>query len=326
MSGAKSKIVVTGAAGFIGMHLCEHLVAQGFDVVGIDNLKPAYGGPWSRLRKERLESSLGLQIIQMDLADTSRLSELIELFTGSTVVHLAAWPGVKSSHENPVDCVRANILAFANVAEAVAQAKAERFLFASSSSVYGDLGVNEAVREEQATGTNVKSLYASTKWMNEQLGKSQSESNGIPTIAMRFFSVVGEFVRPDMACWKFYKSTDEGLPVTLHGANGGARNFTYVKDAVAIVQKLIEAPLVGFEAVNVTCGEPIETITMLNEIEKNLGRSSERTVIKTPDYDIEKSWADLTKVEALTGHTSQTPIATVVERFSRWYTLNAKDN
>ena len=321
----KRRVVVTGAAGFIGMHLCELLVEQGYEVVGIDNLKPAYGGPWSQLRKARLETNCGIQILEMDLADMSRRPELVSLFKDSVVVHLAAWPGVKSSHEFPVECVSTNVLGFANVVEAVAQAKSHRFLFASSSSVYGDLGVKEAVREDQATGKNLKSFYASTKWMNEQLGKSQAIATGIPTVAMRFFSVVGEFGRPDMACWKFYRSTDEGIPVTLHGANGGGRNFTYVRDAVAIVRRLIESDSTGFEAVNVTCGEPIETIAMLNAIEKMLGKSSERTVIPTPDYDIEKSWADLTKIEAMTGHTSQTPIETVIERFSDWYTLNVKE-
>lgn len=316
----KKKVVVTGAAGFIGMHLTELLLNQNFEVLGIDNLKPSYGGDWSKLRKDYLENRFQFKIHVLDLAVNSNLGELAELMRNSDfVIHLAAWPGVRFSQTNPYEYCKANLNAFSNVLEAVKETNPKKFLFASSSSIYGDLGSHGAVKENQATGLNLKSFYAATKWSNELLAQQHQVITKIPTVALRFFTVFGEFGRPDMAYWNFLENTFLGQPINLYGQTGGSRNYTYVKDAVSIVSKLLSSEVSGYEAVNVSCGEPLDTIKMLEIIGNAVGKEPRIKISDRPSVDVEKTWADLAKIESLIGHTSQTSPDGAIGNFVNWY-------
>lgn len=316
----KKKVFVTGAAGFIGMHLTDLLLSQNFEVVGIDNLKPSYGGNWSKLRKDYLENKSLFKIHELDLAINSNLGELTELMSNSDcVIHLAAWPGVRFSQTNPYEYSQANLNAFGNVLEAVKETNPNKFLFASSSSIYGDLGSQGAVTENQATGLNLKSFYAATKWSNELLAQQHQVITQIPTVALRFFTVFGEFGRPDMAYWNFLENTLLGQPINLYGQTGGSRNYTYVKDAVSIVSKLLSSEVSGYEAVNVSCGEPMETIKMLEMIGTAVGKKPKIEITARPTVDVEKTWADLKKIESLTGRSSQTPPDEAIRNFVIWY-------
>lgn len=316
----KKKVVITGAAGFIGMHLTELLLNQNFEVVGIDNLKPSYGGDWSKLRKDYLESKFPFNIHLLDLAVNSNLGVLTELMRNSDyIIHLAAWPGVRFSQSNPYEYSQANLNAFGNILEAVKETKPKKFLFASSSSIYGDLGSQGAVTENQATGLNLKSFYAATKWSNELLAQQHQLITQVPSIALRFFTVFGEFGRPDMAYWNFLENTYLGQPISLYGPTGGSRNYTYVKDAVNIVFKLLSSDVSGYEAVNVSCGEPMETIKMLEMIGASIGKKPKIEITARPKVDVEKTWADLKKIERLTGSSSQTPPNEAINNFVSWY-------
>ncbi len=316
----KKKVTVTGAAGFIGMHLTDLLLSQNFEVVGIDNLKPSYGGNWSKLRKDYLENKFPIKIQELDLAVNSNLGELIASMKNSDyVIHLAAWPGVRFSQTNPYEYSQANLNAFNNVLEAIKETKPHKFLFASSSSIYGDLGSNGAVKENQATGLNLKSFYAATKWSNELLAQQHQAITQIPSIALRFFTVFGEFGRPDMAYWNFLENTYLEQPISLYGKTGGSRNYTYVKDAVNIVSKLLSSDITGFEAINVSCGKPMETIKMLEILGSAIGKEPKIEITDRPSVDVEKTWADLTKIESLTGNTSQTPTDEAISNFVNWY-------
>ena len=316
----KKKVVVTGAAGFIGMHLTELLLNRNFEVVGIDNLKPSYGGNWSKLRKDYLENKFQIKIQELDLANNSNLEELTQFMRNSDfVIHLAAWPGVRFSQTNPHEYSQANLNAFGNVVEAVRETRPEKFLFASSSSIYGDLGSHGAVREIEATGLNLKSFYAATKWSNELLAQQHQIITQIPSVALRFFTVFGEFGRPDMAYWNFLENTYLGQPISLYGPTGGSRNYTYVKDAVNIVFKLLSSDVSGYEAVNVSCGEPMETIEMLNLLGFSIGKEPIIEITERPTVDVEKTWADLTKIESLAGITLQTPPGEAINNFVNWY-------
>lgn len=307
------------------MHLTELLLSQNFDVVGIDNLKPSYGGNWSKLRKEYLESKFPLQIQEIDLAIDSNLHKLNDLMIGSDyVIHLAAWPGVRFSQTKPFEYSQANLNAFCNVLEAVKEIKPKKFLFASSSSIYGDLASQGAVKESQANGLNLKSFYAATKWSNEILAQQHQVITKIPTIALRFFTVFGENGRPDMAYWNFLENTYLGQPISLYGSTGGSRNYTYVKDAVNIVLKLLSADVSGYEAVNVSCGEPMETIEMLKLLGNAVDKEPLIEITERPSVDVEKTWADLTKIESLAGITTQTPPDEAINNFVNWYLKEIK--
>ena len=317
------KIVVTGAAGFIGSHFTEALIESGsFDVLAIDSFTPAYDSKWCFERARRIESNSGVKIKQLDLS-TAPIVEIVDSFKDAfAVIHLAAWPGVRTSQINPDAYSKNNINAFCNVLEAIKISKPHLFMFASSSSIYGDLGVSGAVKEEQATGKNLRSYYAATKWANEILAKSHHAITAIPTVALRFFTVYGEYGRPDMAYWTFAKNIIQGEEVQLYGETGGSRNFTYINDTVEILLSLLNVDHKGFEAFNVSAGEPSETINLLNELSINLALPAKIEVIERPDVDVEKTWADLKKIQSYVGTTTVTPLSEGISRFSQWFLSN----
>lgn len=314
------KIVVTGAAGFIGSHLTTGLLNSGFfDVVALDSFAPAYDPNWCLRRAGILEAKFDTRIQCIDLATVSPVA-LAETFQeASAVIHLAAWPGVRSSQLYPIDYSRNNLVAFCNVLEAIKISKPELFMFASSSSIYGDTGISGPVSEDQATGKNLRSYYAATKWANEILAKSHCDITNVPTIALRFFTVYGEYGRPDMAYWTFAKKILEGSEVQLYGETGGSRNFTYIDDTVEILSRLLKIQHVGFEALNISAGQPSQTIEMLNRLSQELGKQARVRITERPSVDVEKTWADLHKIQKYVGLTMATPLDVGISKFSKWF-------
>jgi UDP-glucuronate 4-epimerase len=314
------KVVVTGAAGFIGSHLARSLLLDPkVEVVGIDNLKPAYGGEWGQKRLRHLMQFPNFFFLEIDLV-RSTPEELKKVILGAhSVIHLAAWPGVRFSQECPLEYSRANITGFTNILEAVRLAKPRQFLFASSSSVYGDLGVNGAVKESDATGNNLKSYYASTKWANEILAKAYTNLSKVPTMGLRFFTVYGEAGRPDMAYWGFLEKIISDEPINLYGAKGGSRNFTYIKDCVEILLRLIECDFNDFSTVNVAAGGPIDTIDFIRPVYDLVGHELKLNIVDRPSVDVEKTWADLSKLNELIGPIEPTPPSVGLYNFYNWY-------
>jgi UDP-glucuronate 4-epimerase len=319
------KVLITGSAGFIGMNLARHLVQNNYEVIGVDNFKPSYGGDWSKKRSDFLVEEIGLKTFEIDLSDKSSLITLVDLCQDiEIVIHLAAWPGVRLSQEKPNQYSEANIVAFANILELVRIAKPKKFLFASSSSVYGDLGINGPVSEESALGNNLKSFYAVTKWANELLASHYQKITNVPTVALRFFTVFGEFGRPDMAYWTFLDKMLKSESINLYGHNGGRRNYSYIKDVVKIVTQLIETEIIGFEAVNVASGPSLETKTFLHQLASCIKVKPEINLVSRPSIDVEATWSDQEKITKLIGSVPSTPIEESVENFVRWFTLGPK--
>jgi UDP-glucuronate 4-epimerase len=317
----RNQVVVTGAAGFIGMHLVENLTRKGFQVVGIDSFRSAYGGVLCNVRSDYLKQSFDLNLQRLDVADSANLQALVSLFTDSlSVIHLAAWPGVRQSQLLPNEYSKSNLTGFANVLEAVRIAKPRQFMFASSSSIYGDLGISGAVKEDSATGQSLRSYYAATKWANEILAQQYAQISEVPTIALRFFTVFGEYGRPDMAYWSFLEKTLEGKTIDLYGENGGVRNFTYVKDCVEAVSKLVDVTALGFLPVNIALDNPRETIDLLNILSKAAGKPPQIQIVKRPIEDVEKTWADQSLLRTLIGDLEPTPLETAVSNFVEWFT------
>ncbi len=318
------KIVVTGAAGFIGSHLVRSLLSNpDFEVIGIDNLQPAYGGNWSKVRYEILSAYSNFTFLELDLFQTGA-DQLKGIFEGAySVIHLAAWPGVRASQEIPFEYSKANLTGFTNILEAVRIAQPRQFLFASSSSVYGDLGSGGPVKESDATGKNVKSYYAATKWVNEILAQSYASISEVPTAGLRFFTVYGEGGRPDMAYWTFLEKINAGKPINLYGQTGGSRNFTYIQDAIEILLRLIDCNLPEYIALNIAAGEPISTIEFVRSLAKIANRELIINVVERPGVDVEKTWADLSALTSLLGVIKPTPTDIGLKNFYSWYTENS---
>jgi UDP-glucuronate 4-epimerase len=316
----ENRVVVTGAAGFIGMHLIEKLLRQGVSVVGVDNFQPAYGGSLCKQRSEYLKSSFGFEVKELDLTNSHAVSTFGKLIENvDSVIHLAAWPGVRQSQVSPYRYSLANIVAFTNVLEAVKNSRPKQFMFASSSSVYGDLGNGGAVNEELAHGNNVRSYYASTKWANEILARQYNTITEIPTIALRFFTVYGEFGRPDMAYWTFLQRLIADSTIELYGENGGKRNFTYVKDCVEAVARLVHVKITGYLALNIAAGSPVETKSLLECLSATLGKEPKTEVVDRPSVDVTSTWADLTRLHSLVGEIEPTPMFSAISDFVHWY-------
>lgn len=314
------KIVVTGAAGFIGMHLTQELLEDGYQVTCIDNLNPAYAKVFAEKRSEFLSRNYSVKLFDLDLSSESNLQTLQGLCDNSrAIIHLAAWPGVRQSQLVPHEYATANLTAFSNILETVRGVKPELFIFASSSSVYGDLGNFGPVQETQATGNNLKSFYAATKWSNEVLARQHHQITGIPTLALRFFTVYGEFGRPDMAYWTFLENILANKAISLYGETGGMRNFTYVKDVTATLIKIVESDITGFEALNIAIDEPVSTRVFLEKLSIAAGIRPKIEVVPRPSVDVASTWADKTKLIEMIGDVKPTPLEEGIFRFVNWY-------
>ncbi len=314
------RIGITGAAGFIGMHLTESLLKAGHVVVGIDSLQPAYGGDLSKMRAEYLEKKHKFRISVLDIAECEQ-NDLFNSLSGcEIVVHLAAWPGVRQGQLLPAVYAKNNVLAFSKMLEAMRKLKPKHFLYASSSSIYGDLAQQGPVIESDASGLNLKSYYAATKWMNETEARATQELVDFPITALRFFTVYGPWGRPDMAYWSFLEKIKKHEEISLYGETGGSRNFTYIAECVDILARLIDLPLSPeHRSINIACGEPDETITFLNAIANSAKSPAKIKVVARPKVDVEKTWADLGKISGLVTLPKQTPLPEGVANFVSWY-------
>ena len=314
------KIGVTGAAGFIGMHLTDSLLTNGYEVVGIDSLNPAYGGDLSVHRADYLRQVHNFEVHVLDISE-NKILDLIKLFDNcAVVVHLAAWPGVRQSQLVPNLYAKNNVTAFSNILEVIRKIKPKHFMYASSSSIYGDLAKNGPVRETDASGLNLKSYYAATKWMNETESRAFQELVEFPITALRFFTVYGPWGRPDMAYWSFLEKIKNNQEISLYGETGGSRNFTYIKDSVKILVNLIEADMTAeHRALNIACGDPDETIKLLKMIAISAKSVPKIRVVERPKVDVEKTWADLQSISELIDIPEQTPLSSGVSEFVSWY-------
>jgi UDP-glucuronate 4-epimerase len=314
------KIGVTGAAGFIGMNLTESLLRYGHEVIGIDSLNPAYGGNWSDMRATYLKTQFDFNITHLDISDCDTHEITRALFECEVIVHLAAWPGVRQGQLLPALYAKNNVLAFSKILEVIRTLKPKHFLYASSSSVYGDLAQQGPVNESDATGLNLKSYYAATKWINETEARASQELVDFPMTALRFFTVYGPWGRPDMAYWNFLEKIKKNEEVSLYGETGGSRNFTYIADCVDILTKLIDAKLsADHRSINIACGEPDETIKFLNAIADCVKLPPRIKVVPRPKVDVEKTWADLSKIGSLVALPKQTPLSDGVANFVAWH-------
>ena len=314
------RILVTGASGFIGFTLVKKLIQSGFtDVIGIDNFSAPYGSHHCDRRAAVLERNFQFRIHKLDLIDKSSFQSLYKLAPFDYIIHLAAWPGVRFGQEKPSYYYRNNVNAFGNVLEFVNEVKPSKFLFASSSSVYGNQGTSGPVRENELSARDLRSFYATTKLMNEISARSYAEISKVPTIALRFFTVYGPEGRPDMAYWKFLAGILKDEVLELYGTDGGMRSFTYVDDVVDAVQIILRSNIKDYQALNIASSLPGKTFELVQLMGEITGIAPKVRVIDRPPYDVDITHADLTLLDEFAGERQETSISNGLRKFVEWY-------
>jgi UDP-glucuronate 4-epimerase len=313
-----SRVLVTGAAGFIGSHLVEALAAQGDEVVGMDNFDPFYPRAMKERNLAEIGRPRGFTFREQDLLDVDAMQAL--LTPDTIIVHLAAKAGVRPSLADPVGYARANVTGTAAVLEAARQAGVTRIVFGSSSSVYGDS--TPVPFREDAVAVAPVSPYAATKRAAELLLNSVAPIYGFRATSLRFFTVYGPRQRPDLAIHAFTRKMVEGRTLTLFGDGTQARDYTYCDDIVAGVLSAIAwtatAPL-GMETFNLGGSRPVVTEAMVAEIAGALGIQPKVEWAPMQPGDVQRTAADLTKSTAILGYEPRTPFPEGIRRFVRWF-------
>jgi UDP-glucuronate 4-epimerase len=316
------KVLVTGAAGFIGMHLALRLKRDGATVTGVDNFDPYYDVGLKRARADRLGAA-GVTCDTVDLA-TDATGELLRRGEFSHVVHLAAQPGVRYSLVNPGAYLRNNVDAFGAVLEGCRHAAVAHLVYASSSSVYG---ANHTLpfSEEQNVDHPV-SLYAATKKANELMAHSYSHLYALPTTGLRFFTVYGPWGRPDMAPMLFTRAILAGEPISVFNYGDMQRDFTYVDDIVeGVVRVLARPPRAGpagsapYAIYNIGNHRAVQLEAFIAELERLLGRRAIKHYLPLQPGDVPTTFASIARLAAATGFAPTTPLSEGLARFVAWY-------
>jgi UDP-glucuronate 4-epimerase len=329
-----SKILVTGAAGFIGMHVAQRLLARGDRVVGLDNLNDYYDPQLKQARLARLTPRPGFRFVQLDVADRSGIERLFAEGRFDRVVHLAAQAGVRYSLQNPHAYVDSNLVGFTNLLEGCRRGRVGHLVYASSSSVYG--GNTRMPFSEHDNIDHPVSLYAATKKANELMSHTYSHLYGLPTTGLRFFTVYGPWGRPDMALFLFTKAILEGRAIDVFNHGRMVRDFTFIDDIAEGVVRVLDRPAtadpaydasrpdparsnVPYRVFNIGNSDPVPLMDFIEAIEHALGRSAQKNFLPLQDGDVPATSADVSELAAWTGFRPATAVRDGVSRFVDWY-------
>ncbi|CAL1691009.1 UDP-N-acetylglucosamine 4-epimerase [Brevundimonas subvibrioides] len=314
-------VIVTGAAGFIGMHVAERLLAAGGTVIGVDNFNDYYDPILKRLRAERLAAYPAFRMVEADIADPRAMADLVSDNGVKRVIHLAAQAGVRYSIDNPFAYERSNLAGHLSILEACRHGGVEHLVYASSSSVYGDRPLDGAgFREDDPTVSPV-SLYAATKRSCELLSQSYATLYGFPQSGLRFFTVYGPMGRPDMAYFSFTEKIMRGDPIEVYGEGRMARDFTYIDDIVDGILGVLENPPAagGHEVYNIGNSKPVGLMDMISTLERALGREAVKIMRPMQPGDVTATYADITKLHDLIGYQPKVELADGLPRFVEWW-------
>ena len=316
----QNPILVTGAAGFIGFHVARRLLQGGHQVVGFDNLNPYYDPMLKQARLAQLSDQAGFTFVEGDLAHQASVQKLFADHGFSRVVNLAAQAGVRYSMVNPQAYGDSNLTGFLNILEGCRHAEVGHLLYASSSSVYGERPIDGPFREQDALEVPA-SLYAATKRAGELMSATYSELYGLSQTGLRFFTVYGPWGRPDMAVYAFTRKILGGEPIEVYGQGDMARDFTYIDDIVDGVMGVIDNPAAPGEhrLYNIGDSRPIGLMRMIEVLELELGKKAEKVFLDKQPGDVGATYADISRLKALTGYSPQVPLEEGVTRFADWY-------
>lgn len=310
------KILVTGGAGFIGSHLVERLLARGDEVTVLDNLNDYYDPAVKRKNIAPSLKSAGMNFIEGDILDTSALDRIFKAVSFDVIVHMAARAGVRPSIQQPLLYEQVNCQGTLNMLEAAKKHKVKRFVFASSSSVYGN--VKEVPFREDARIDRPVSPYAATKAAGELYCFNYHHLYGISCTALRFFTVYGPRQRPDMAIHKFTALIEKGEPAPFFGDGETARDYTYYTDIIDGVIAAVDKDL-GFEIINLGESRTTKLSELVGIIEKYLGKKAKLNRLPLQPGDVVTTCADVSKARRLLGYNPSTTVAEGVKKFVEWY-------
>ncbi|PVM89932.1 protein CapI [Caulobacter radicis] len=314
-------VIVTGAAGFIGMHVVERLLDRGETVIGVDVFNAYYDPALKDARAARLEGRPGFTMIRMDIAEHEALLALVQSSGARRIVHLAAQAGVRYSIDNPFAYERSNLAGHLSVLEACRHGGVEALVYASSSSVYGERPLaGEGFKETDPAEAPV-SLYAATKRSCELLSQSYASLYGFPQAGLRFFTVYGPWGRPDMAYFSFTQKILRGEPIEVYGEGRMARDFTYIDDIVDGIVGVLDnpPPRGGHEVYNIGDSNPVGLMDMIAALEAAIGRQAEKVFLPMQPGDVPATYADVSKLHALTGYKPKVGVEEGLQRFAAWY-------
>ncbi|MGN6222320.1 NAD-dependent epimerase [Pseudoxanthomonas sp.] len=328
------RILITGAAGFIGSTLAHRLLDRGDEVLGYDNLNPYYDPRLKQARLDRLLPQPGFRFVNAALEDRTALEQAFDGFRPQRVVNLAAQAGVRYSLENPHAYIDSNIVGFTNILEACRHRRVEHLVYASSSSVYGANRKLPFAVEDSVD--HPVSLYAASKKANELMAHTYSHLFDLPTTGLRFFTVYGPWGRPDMALFLFTRKILSGEPIDVFNHGRHTRDFTYIDDIVEGVIRtldrvpgpdpaydpLLPSPATSsapYRVYNIGNHQPVELLRYIEVLEDCLGRKAERNLLPLQPGDVPDTYADVSALSRDTGYAPSTPIETGVRRFVNWY-------
>ena len=328
-------VLITGTAGFIGFHLAQLMLDEGFRVVGYDGMTDYYDVALKQRRHQILLQNQNFTCTEGMLEDNALLSQVCDEAKPDIIIHLAGQAGVRYSLENPRSYMESNVMGTFNVIECARRHEVAHLLMASTSSVYG--AITEMPFAEVQRADTPLTLYAATKRANEHMGHCYAHLWKIPTTMFRFFTVYGPYGRPDMALFKFVKAGLNGEAIDVYGHGRQARDFTYVTDLVRGIRLLADVPPVQpdsaddiadgdslshaapFRVVNIGNGTKVPLMEFISAIEDALGVELKKTFMEMQKGDVHETWADNSLLRQLTGYTPQTDVAEGVRHFVTWY-------
>ena len=328
------KLLLTGAAGFIGFHTAQILLARGDEVVGLDNLNDYYDVSLKQARLAILQKSPNFRFVQLDVADRPNVAALFAQEKFQRVIHLAAQAGVRYSIQNPLAYIDSNVVGFANILEGCRHNAVEHLVYASTSSVYG-ANTNMPFSVHQNVDHPL-SFYAATKKANELMAHTYAHLYQLPVTGLRFFTVYGPWGRPDMALFLFTKNILAGKPIDVFNYGNHRRDFTYVDDIAQGVVRAMDRPAqpnpnwnsdapdpgtskAPYRLYNIGNNQPVELMRYIECIEKSLGRQAQKNLLPLQAGDVPDTFADVEDLVQDVGYKPATPVEEGVRRFIEWY-------
>tara|TARA_B100002051_G_scaffold275327_2_gene318880 strand:+ start:1046 stop:2008 length:963 start_codon:yes stop_codon:yes gene_type:complete len=313
---SKDRILVTGAAGFIGFSLCRSILADKVEVYGVDNINNYYDVNLKKDRLKIINKYDNFKFNKINISNKLELRKIFEEFQPTKVIHLAAQAGVRYSIENPSAYVDSNLVGFVNILDISKEYNVESFIYASSSSVYGG---NEKIPFSVDDRTDIPlSLYGATKKSNELIAYSYSHLFGLPTIGLRFFTVYGPWGRPDMAMYIFANKIAAGKPIDVFNNGFMKRDFTYIDDIINGIRACI-ANNFKYEIFNLGNNNSEELMDVIKHIENRLGKKAKINFLPIQPGDVEKTFADIRKSQELLSYNPTTNIDQGIKNFIDWY-------
>ena len=329
-----NRVLITGCAGFIGMHCAKRLLEQGMSVVGIDNLNNYYDVALKHARLDELRPHANFRFVELDVADRKGMVDLFTEVAPSKVLHLAAQAGVRYSIDQPDDYTDSNLLGFGHILQGCRKHKVEHLVYASSSSVYG--GNTKMPFAESDAVDHPISYYAATKKANELMAHSYSHLYGIPTTGLRFFTVYGPWGRPDMALFKFTKAILAGETIDVYGDGKLVRDFTYIDDIVEGIMRVLDKPAAAdasydsqrpppgtstapYRIFNIGNNSPTVLMDYIAALENALQTTAHKQMLPIQPGDMHSTSADTRALQAWVDFSPAMPVTTGVQRFVDWY-------